>query len=172
MFISMRLWSLHPRYLDARGLTACWREGLLARAVLSGKTAGYRRHPQLERFRASANPLAAIDAYLWAILDEAGVRGYHFDKSKVKKRRRVRTLPVPTGQLDYEWAHLKAKLKIRDPLFYRKLVRIRTPRPHPLFTVVRGPIASWERVRRKSGCAKKSSAMKRSAEIDLSGRIS
>ncbi len=38
----MRLWSLHPRYLDAKGLVALWREALLARAVLRGATRGYR----------------------------------------------------------------------------------------------------------------------------------
>jgi len=31
----MRLWSLHPRYLDAKGLVALWREGLLAQKVLA-----------------------------------------------------------------------------------------------------------------------------------------
>jgi hypothetical protein len=30
-----RIWSLHPKYLDARGLVALWREGLLAQAVLT-----------------------------------------------------------------------------------------------------------------------------------------
>ena len=38
----MRLWSLHPRYFDSKGLTAAWREALLARAVLTGQTRGYR----------------------------------------------------------------------------------------------------------------------------------
>ena len=47
----MRLWTLHPKYLDARGLVALWRESLLAQAVLAGRTRGYRSHPQLERFR-------------------------------------------------------------------------------------------------------------------------
>ena len=27
----MRIWTLHPEYLDGRGLTALWRETLLAR---------------------------------------------------------------------------------------------------------------------------------------------
>ncbi len=36
----MRLWSLHPRYLDAKGLVALWREALLAQAVLKGQTKG------------------------------------------------------------------------------------------------------------------------------------
>ena len=35
----MRLWSLHPCYLDPAGLVAVWREGLLARAVLRGALA-------------------------------------------------------------------------------------------------------------------------------------
>ena len=38
----MRLWSLRPKYLDSQGLVALWREGLLAQAVLRGKTRGYR----------------------------------------------------------------------------------------------------------------------------------
>ncbi len=50
----MRLWSVHPRYLDRAGLTACWREALLAQKVLTGTTRGYRRHPQLERFLAGS----------------------------------------------------------------------------------------------------------------------
>ncbi|HKX52383.1 MAG TPA: pyrimidine dimer DNA glycosylase/endonuclease V [Nitrosospira sp.] len=37
----MRLWTLHPRYLDTKGLVAAWREALLAQKVLSGLTSGY-----------------------------------------------------------------------------------------------------------------------------------
>jgi len=33
----LRLWSLNPKYLDAKGLVALWREALLARKVLSGE---------------------------------------------------------------------------------------------------------------------------------------
>ena len=47
----MRLWSLHPKYMDSKGLVALWREGLLARAVLKGQTNGYINHPQLIRFK-------------------------------------------------------------------------------------------------------------------------
>ena len=49
----MRLWSLHPKYLDIKGLVACWREGLLARKVLLDQTKGYKNHPQLIRFNRS-----------------------------------------------------------------------------------------------------------------------
>ncbi|OAD21125.1 DNA-(apurinic or apyrimidinic site) lyase / pyrimidine dimer DNA glycosylase, partial [Candidatus Thiomargarita nelsonii] len=38
----MRLWSLHPKYLDPKGLVALWRETLLAQKVLLGETRGYR----------------------------------------------------------------------------------------------------------------------------------
>ncbi|WP_343214776.1 pyrimidine dimer DNA glycosylase/endonuclease V, partial [Dokdonella sp.] len=41
---NMRLWSLHPRYLDPQGLVALWREALLAKAVLRGETRGYTQH--------------------------------------------------------------------------------------------------------------------------------
>jgi Pyrimidine dimer DNA glycosylase len=57
----MRIWSLHPQYLDRQGLTAAWREGLLAQKVLTGTTKGYRNHPQLRRFRAAGDG-RAMDA--------------------------------------------------------------------------------------------------------------
>ena len=75
----MRLWSLDPALLDRQGLVACWREALLAQAVLLGRTAGYTAHPQLERFRAHPDPTAAISAYLHGVRDEATRRGYQFD---------------------------------------------------------------------------------------------
>jgi len=39
----MRLWTIHPKYLDAKGLVALWRETLLAKHVLEGKTPGYKK---------------------------------------------------------------------------------------------------------------------------------
>jgi hypothetical protein len=142
----MRLWSLDPALLDSRGLVALWREGLLARAVLAGQTTGYRRHPQLERFRARRDPLAALDCYLSRVLDEARSRGYRFDDAKIRCARgcRHRPLPVADGQLEHEWRHLLAKLKVRDPARYRAQRRA-GPRAHPCFRVVPGPVADWER---------------------------
>ncbi|HOX42423.1 MAG TPA: pyrimidine dimer DNA glycosylase/endonuclease V [Myxococcota bacterium] len=141
----MRLWSLHPRHLDARGLVALWREGLLARAVLAGRTRGYRHHPQLERFRARRDPIAALDCYLSRVLDEARARGYRFDGAKIRPRRcRHRALTVAAGQLAHEWSHLLAKLEARDrPRWAAE--RRRRPGPHPCFRVVPGPVAVWER---------------------------
>lgn len=141
----MRLWSLHPRQLDVRGLVALWREGLLARAVLAGRTAGYRQHPQLERFRERRAPLTAIDCYLSRVLDEAHQRGYGFDASKIRYRRcRHAAVPVTGGQLGHEWTHLLAKLRSRDRRRWGQQRRLR-PEPHPCFRLKSGPIAAWER---------------------------
>ena len=81
----MRIWSLHPKYLDNIGLIALWRETLLAKHVLSGKTKGYTNHPQLTRFRKESSPIDRIDQYLSVILEESVVRGYNFDRSKIGK---------------------------------------------------------------------------------------
>lgn len=140
----MRLWTLHPEYLDRRGLVALWREGLLAQAVLLGLTKGYTRHPQLARFRAAPSPEAAIAAYLRAVQQEATRRGYAFDARRIVREEDVEPLPVPEGQLDYEWAHLARKLQDRDPAWLEGLRRPPPLRPHPLFRVVPGGIAEWE----------------------------
>jgi len=141
----VRLWTLHPRYLDTRGLVALWREGLLARAVLCGQTKGYTRHPQLDRFRAHAAPVDVIDAYLAAVCDEADARGYRFDRAKLGRPATGLRLPASDGQLAYEWTHLLAKLQVRDPERHAALRDVRPLEPHPLFDVAPGPIASWER---------------------------
>jgi Pyrimidine dimer DNA glycosylase len=143
----MRLWSIHPQYLDAQGLVALWREALLARAVLRGKTRGYRHHPQLERFRSHPLPLSAMNSYLSRIHAEATARGYSFDSRKVGPRRRVTSLPVTKGQIKYEWMHLLRKLKKRSPDAYRQWRATKSPRSHPLFRSVEGPIAEWEKVK-------------------------
>lgn len=206
----MRLWSLHPGLLDRQGLTAVWREALLAQAVLAERTKGYRRHPQLERFRAQPDPLAAVGAYLRAVAEEASNRGYSFDRSRIDvpagisraeaggregagaevrdgrgssaeaeddrgadvtvgsgrnagaeagegrgagavvpdgrgSDLEVPLIPVTEGQVAYEWRHLLAKLRRRSPERLADLDADSAPPTHPLFTVVPGPTASWER---------------------------
>jgi hypothetical protein len=134
-------------YLDARGLCALWREGLLARQVLAGRTRGYRHHPQLERFRAHARPGAAIDAYLAAVLAEAKCRTYCFDETKLAGLRVDRLMAETRGQLLYEWRHLLEKLRRRDPERYQQLQSVALPRPHPVFRLVPGGIRAWEKAR-------------------------
>lgn len=141
----MRLWSLHPRYLDSRGLVALWREALLARAVLRGNTRGYLHHPQLERFRSQAATLSAIALYLESVYEEAAARGYAFDRRKLGPCRRRVTIPVSRGQLQHEWNHLLAKLRRRSPAVWRTWARTPMPEVHPLFRIRRGPVEVWER---------------------------
>lgn len=146
----MRLWSLHPSLLDRAGLVALWREALLAQKVLAGATKGYRHHPQLERFRESGHPSRAIATYLWSVADEATERGYVFDVSKIAMRRGRVTIPVTNGQLAYELKHLKRKLRERDPKRLPLVSKREPVKIHPMFEVVDGPIASWERTRTDS----------------------
>lgn len=141
----MRLWSLHPMYLDAQGLVALWREALLARAVLRGETRGYRQHPQLQRFRAHPQPRLAINAYLAGVLEEATRRRYTFDRSKIGPLRAVARITVTDGQLAHEWVHLQDKLALRSPGVLARWTQVATPRCHPSFRRTRGPVASWER---------------------------
>jgi hypothetical protein len=141
----MRLWSLHPRYLDARGLVALWREGLLARKVLRGETRGYRRHPQLERFRRHADPVALVDAYLRPVCAEAAGRGYRFDESKLGPGARRARMRVTRGQIGYEWDHLRRKLEARDAERLWRLEAVGFPDAHPVFVVIEGDVESWEK---------------------------
>jgi len=143
----LRLWTLHPQYLDPQGLVALWRESLLAKAVLSGETKGYTHHPQLHRFLEQAAPRSAINSYLAGILSEAESRCYSFDRTKVgPSRSRVRLVSTD-GQLQYEWRHLLQKLQTRNRTHLRRLREITDPQPHPLFKIVPGPTEPWERIR-------------------------
>jgi hypothetical protein len=144
----MRLWTIHPQYLDPQGLVALWREALLARAVLRGKTKGYRHHPQLERFRAHAFPRCAISAYLAVIHSEASVRGYAFDKRKIGPLHSVHSISTTTSQVLYEWEHLLGKLSARSRVLHRRWRSVRIPQCHPLFAPVPGMIEPWERTGR------------------------
>lgn len=141
----MRLWTLHPRYLDAKGLVAAWREALLAQKVLGGTTRGYRHHPQLIRFQMQAEPVQAIAAFLAGLAEEAKLRGYHFDDSKITSTRFRGRIEETSGQLRYEWQHLKRKLELRAPDHLRLYADVAMPEPHPLFLIVRGDVRDWEK---------------------------
>ncbi|MGH8170529.1 MAG: pyrimidine dimer DNA glycosylase/endonuclease V [Steroidobacteraceae bacterium] len=141
----MRLWSLHPRYLDSRGLVALWREALLAREVLRGNTRGYLHHPQLHRFRGHPAPLSAIELYLESVYCEARERGFAFDRRKLGSRCKEVAIAVSHGQLQYEWDHLLAKLRRRSPSVWRRWADTPVPEAHPLFRVRSGPVEAWER---------------------------
>lgn len=140
----MRLWSIHPKYLDRIGLVALWREALLAKKVLEGKTRGYKNHPQLERFKKSGNPTRFINKYLEIIYNEAKIRGYKFDKSKFKKTGPNKKISITNGQLKYEIEHLLKKLQNRSPKELKKIDKI--IKPNSIFRIINGNIENWEKI--------------------------
>lgn len=141
----MRLWTIHPKHLDAKGLVALWREALLAQKVLQGRTRGYRHHPQLIRFQAASDPAAALGSYLAVVHEESVRRGYHFDRSKIGAKRFRGRIAETTGQLLYEWKHLKRKLAVRDAARYRVGRAVPVPEHHPLFRLIEGEVRDWEK---------------------------
>ncbi len=143
----LRLWSLHPRYLDARGLVALWREALLAQKVLRGETRGYRHHPQLNRFKEAADPAAAIALYLEEVCIESRRRGYHFNGSKIRSPPLSERLPITSGQLRYEFDLLCNRLSSRNIEKYKELkdIDIDNIESHPLFYKIEGEAAEWEK---------------------------
>lgn len=143
----MRLWSLHPKYLDSQGLVGLWREALLAFKVLKGETRGYRNHPQLERFREQPEVLMGIKTYLSWVWEAGRARNYNFDRNKFYTEPLYESahMSVTDGQLEFEWNHLMHKLQIRSPGRAELFSTIDTPTPHPSMRVISGPKASWER---------------------------
>jgi len=142
----MRIWSLHPKYLDAKGLVALWRESLLAKQVLEGKTKGYKNHSQLNRFKNSGNALDYINSYLTSVYENSLERGYNFNKNKVNLDFMPTKLTVTDKQIKFEMKHLLKKLKTRDPERFHKLSRKIKIDAHPLFRIIDGEIEPWEKL--------------------------
>lgn len=143
----MRIWSLHPKYLDARGLVALWRETLLAKNVLEGKTKGYKNHPQLYRFKKCKNPVEVINQYLSEVYRESVQRKYKFDDKKINPGSGKIKINVTSGQIEFETKHLLGKLKIRDKEKYNSLKKLKSFELNPLFKITEGEIEDWERVK-------------------------
>jgi len=143
----MRLWSLHPKYLDSKGLVALWREGLLARKVLKGETSGYRHHPQLLRFKKQADPITYLDTYLYHVYLESMRRGYSFNRDKIGIKFTDKLITVTNGQLVFELEHLKQKLLLRNKEKYAEIKDLNIPKPHPLFYITEGKLELWEKTK-------------------------
>lgn len=85
--------------------------------------------------------------YLLAVWKEADQRGYSFDKKKAKNAlKKVAAITVTLGQTKYEWKHLRKKLKKREPQKLKLYSKTHSPKLHPSFRKVPGPIAPWEKV--------------------------
>jgi len=142
----MRIWSIHPKYLDTKGLVALWRETLLAKHVLEGRTKGYKNHPQLKRFKLSKKPLNCINQYLSVVYKESKERGYNFNRDKIDWDFQSEQLVSTSGQLEFEMKHLLRKLIVRDIQKYNELLEIPKIDPHPLFKIQHGDIEDWEKI--------------------------
>lgn len=146
----MRLWSMHPKYLDRQGLTALWREGLGALKSLEGEHVGYHHHPQLERFKALGNGRAILERYLYTVYFESGTRGYTFDGSKVSAftglEAMITSIPVTKGQVEYEMKHLWNKMKERSIPQFKKNISADRVILNPIFELIDGDIESWEKI--------------------------
>jgi hypothetical protein len=143
----MRLWSLHPKYLDRIGLIALWREGLLAKKVLLEKTKGYKNHPQLDRFKFLKNKDQLINNYLYFVFLEAQKRGYKFDKNKITFFKTKNKILINKGQVAYEFSHLQKKLKIREPKKYQENEKIKEIEINGIFGIREGGVEKWERTK-------------------------
>ncbi len=143
----MRLWSLDPSYLDRQGLLAVWREGLLAKKVLEGKTKGYKNHPQLIRFKFFKKPNEAINSYLYFIFLESQKRGYSFDKTKISGDKLNGIIKVTNKQLEFELEHLLKKLKKRDLEKFKEIKKLgqKKIKANPVFKTIKGKIEPWEK---------------------------
>ena len=143
----MRIWSIHPKYLDAMGIVALWRETLLAKNVLEGKTKGYINHPQLNRFKRCKNPVDAVNQYLTEVYKESVLRGYKFNNKKINPEFGKTKIKVTSKQIEYEAKHLLGKLKIRDKDKYTSLKKLKSFESNPLFKITEGEIEDWEIVK-------------------------
>ncbi|MDO5046226.1 pyrimidine dimer DNA glycosylase/endonuclease V [Campylobacter sp.] len=144
----MRLWTISPVYLDAKGLVALWREALLAKHVLKGLTKGYKNHPQLDRFYAHKYPKELINAYLKEVYDEASKRGYKFDKAKIDSfSNELEPVQVTSGQISYEFAFLQDKLKARDTAMYERNLSVSEVGIMSIFKAVNGDVEPWEKIK-------------------------
>ncbi|NIM47035.1 MAG: hypothetical protein GTN40_02650 [Candidatus Aenigmarchaeota archaeon] len=131
----MRVWIVHPKYLDCKGLVALWRETLLARKVLKGKTKGWRNHPQLNKFKTHKNPVAAVNTYLLYVLEESEKRCYKFNKRKIEKSFTKNKIKIPKKEVVSDFEDLKNKLKKRDSKRYIEIVKVKEIEVNPIFII-------------------------------------
>jgi hypothetical protein len=78
------------------------------------------------------------------VADEGDRRGYGFDRAKLVGNSFGGKIAVTAGQVEYEFAHLLAKLKKRDPALYRRWEKIEKIELHPMFEQIGGDVEEWE----------------------------
>lgn len=133
----MRIWTIHPKYLDVKGFVALWRETLLAQNALLGNTRGWFNHPQLNPFKMQKDPVRHLANYLHLLCDEAEAREYTFVKTKILFPFDHNLPKIPTTQevLDKEWQILLGRYPARSPKWFEKVKHIKSVTAHDSFII-------------------------------------
>ena len=143
-------------YIECPSCDGGRRIGFMACHYCNGKSkwkTPYYNHPQINRFKDCGHlAIKYIGTYLYYIRKEALKRGYNFNSSKIVDCDTELRAEVTQGQLEYEFKHLQNKLKERDHLkmlannYYKNSVG--KIEPHPLFRIIEGSVASWEKLKK------------------------
>jgi hypothetical protein len=157
----VRLWSIHPEYLDRMGLLGLWREALLAQQVLHGETENYKNHSHMQRFYAlpKEDAMQYMSDYLFFVWQEGKLRGYKLNVNHIKDPRNGGSLSgsprklftVSSGQLALEYQILCMRTRNRDHKHFLGLEdkypshRMWVPKPNPVFTLIHGRKEEWEK---------------------------
>lgn len=156
----MRLWSFHPSYLDNIGLARLYNEGIGGIRAIRGEQKMHLNHPQLTRFKVCCDnhTYIILSAYLRVVHNELELRGMVNDgKFKhdlllnylFQNTKDLFNITVNSSQINGEIVHFINKTKtqkgryINDNL--KQAIAAKNILPHPLFTVVPGPVESWEK---------------------------
>ena len=164
----VRVWTIHPKYLDPKGIQAVWRDTLLLQELMVNPSkTGYITHPQYKRrirkfYRKYNNliifhflifdrwfhfttPIDDVGYYLRHVYFESQKRNHNFVRGKILRDiDNVTKHTVTFDQLQYELEHLKRKCITRDPQHYERIESLKLPYPHPLFSPILGEVEAWE----------------------------
>jgi len=133
MWSAVRLWTLHPRYLDDSTLREAWRDGLTARRRLAAGPDLNTSDPVLLELAATRKPLATVDRYLRSLFEEARRRGKAFDLSRLGTATDAQSIPISSERVRQDWAELMGVIERRDPDRHARLKNLQRPHCHPAF---------------------------------------
>lgn len=107
----MRLWTIHPKLLDTKGICGLWRESIMAKNAINNLKHGYKGHPQLIRFLNSSAPDLYINEYLREIYDLSLTKNnLNFSHKYIEDPNNLPKIKTSLGQLIFEFKHLYKKL--------------------------------------------------------------
>lgn len=131
----MKLWSIHPKYLDKDTLFSCWEEALKVKTIIENRSR--ESNLQVSKFKQCDNPLAQINTYLYYLLQEALKRGYKLDSSKISFGLTIfsKKIVIPRIQADFEFNILLKTMKSKNQKQNRRFKSLKNIEPHPLFKV-------------------------------------